>query len=86
MNIIWVCQAYGDNPPKRIIKTLLVCRPIPLRFIGLIRAHMRHVVPCGKAQQQRGPDAVTHRIWLRDGFVRSPLSKPLSQPARFASL
>jgi hypothetical protein len=42
MNIILVHQSHGDNPPKRIIKTLLVCRPIPLRFIVLIRAHTTH--------------------------------------------
>ena len=49
MNLFLVCQSYGDNPPKRIINTMLVCRLISLRFINLNRAHIRHGVPFGKA-------------------------------------
>lgn len=54
MNLISVHQSYGDNPPKRIIKTLLVCRLIPLRFINLKRAHTRHGVPLREPNNHAG--------------------------------
>lgn len=68
MNLISVHQSYWDNPPKRIIKTLLVCRLIPLRFINLKRAHTRHGVPFGKPNNHAGcgVDGRSHQLFRQD--------------------
>jgi hypothetical protein len=73
MNIILVHQSHGDNPPKRIIKTLLVCRPIPLRFIVLIRAHTTHGMQTPQAQAQQGPEPVTSHSLRCDSFAPATL-------------
>jgi hypothetical protein len=73
MNLISVHQSYRDNPPERIINTLLVCRPISLRFIGLMRAHITHGMQTPQAQAQQGPEPVTSHSLRCDSFAPATL-------------